>query len=253
MQGKCDIFVLLGMVGFRFYLLLIDSLFDCYRVVLMTKCEIHFSEGGSFNPELNPLLRSAIEEATRRGVPKSTIQNFLKKMTETKDKTNIQRHLFEGRLYKKLYVIISIYTDNLAHTKIQIATHYRKHLVDATNVKRLFNERGIFNVIARDGIAIDNIEDECLNDAVECGAEDVEVFNAAERQVSFFCSPTEFLRVRHKLALAGHKIEHSECAFFPNTQLVRLSESELADYEKFKEKLNSIDGFDEIYDNLDDS
>lgn len=220
-------------------------------------CIAYFSnfihtEGGSPNPELNTTLRNAIEEAQRRDVPKSTIQNLLKKLVETKDKTNFQRHLFEGKLYRKLCVVISIYTDSLAHTKIQIATVFRKHLVDAANTKRLFIERGVINVIARDGINTETIEDDCLSDAIECGAEDIEVFNAIERQVTFFCEPKEFLKVRQKLTAAGHKIEHSEIEFFPNAQLVQLAEAELKDYKKFKTKLENIEGFDEVYDNLDD-
>lgn len=212
-----------------------------------------FLEGGSPNPEINPTLRNAIEEAQRRDVPRSTIQNLLKKLSETKDKTAFQRHLFEGKLYKKLYFVIAIYTDSLAHTKIQIASAYKKHLVDATNTKRLFDERGVLHVIARDEIKSENIEDECLSDAIECGAEDIDVFNANERQVTFFCEPREFLKVRQKLSAAGHKIEHSEIEFFPNTQLIQLTENELKDYKKFKVKLTNIDGFDEIYDNLDDN
>lgn len=214
--------------------------------------ESSFTDGGSPNPELNSTLRNAIEEAQRRDVPKTTIQNLLKKLTETKDKTNFQRHLFEGKLYKKLYVVISIYTESLAHTKIQIATIFRKHLVESSNSKRLFDERGILNVIARDGISPENIEDECLSDAIEFGAEDIEVFNAQQRQVTFLCDPREFNKVRQKLTAAGHKIENSEIEFFPNTQLIQLSEGELKDYKKFKTKLENIEGFDGVYDNLDD-
>lgn len=210
----------------------------------------YFSEGGSTNPERNLKLRFAIEEALRRDVPKSTVQTFLKKLADSKDKTTFQRHLFDGRLYKKLHFIIAIFTDSLPHAKIQIATVYRKHLVETTNSKRLFDERGVFNVIARDGITADNIEEECLNDADQCGADDFEVFNAAERKVSFFCDPKEFLKVQNKLTLAGYLIEHSECAFYPKTTAAQLSESELVDYGKFKTKLLNIDGFDEVYDNL---
>lgn len=199
------------------------------------------------------MLRSAIEEAKRRDVPNTTIKNYLKKLSESKDKSNFQRHLFEGRLYKKLSFIASIYTDNLPHIRIQMATPYKKHLVENTNTKRLFVERGVCNVIARDGIKKDNFEDECLNDAIECGAEDIEVFDVDERLVTFFCEPRDFLKVRQKLTAAGHKIEHSELVFFPTIQLVQLSAAELTDYNKFKERLTSIEGFDEIYDNLEDA
>lgn len=173
-------------------------------------------------------------------------------MSETKDKSHLQRHLFEGRVYKKLNIIAAIYTDKLAHVKVQMATIYRKHLIESSNVKRLFIERGVLHVIARDGIDVKQFEDECLTDAIEYGAEDIEVFDVAERKVTFFCDPREFLRVRNKLSAAGYKIEHSECSFLPKTNcnLVQLNEAELKDYNKIKDKLTQIEGFDEIYDNL---
>lgn len=175
----------------------------------------------------------------------------MKKLSEAKDKANYQRQLFEGRLYKKLYFIASVYTDSVAHTRIQMATPYKKHLAENTNTKRLFIERGVCNVIARDGISADNFEDECLNDAIECGAEDIEVYDVAERQVTFFCDPRELLKVRQKLTAAGHNVEQSELVFCPtpSTQLVQLSDAEVADYKKFKDRLTLVEGFDGIYDN----
>lgn len=208
-------------------------------------------EGGSPHPDRNSMLRGAIDEAKRRDVPKITIQNFLKKLSENKDKTIYQKHLFEGKLYKKLFFIITIYTDNVARSKIHIATPFRKHLVEsANNTKRLFTERGIINAIARDDINVENFDDECLSDALECGAEDIEVGDIGEKQVTFLCDSNEFLKVRQKLTATGYQIEHSECAFFSNTNLAQLNDTELADYKKFKERLLLIDGFDDIYDNL---
>lgn len=224
--------------------------------MLWLKCHSPFFfaivEGGSSNPEINSALRGAIEEAQRRDVPRATIRNFLKKLSEAKEKTVVQRHTFEGKLYKKLLVIITFFPESLGHTKNQIGSIYRKHLVEQANAKRVFNECGTINVTVRDGINVDNIEDECLNDAIMCGAEDIEVHNAAERQVSFLCHPQSFSSVRHKLETMGHKIERSECIFYPNSELVQLNESELVDYQKFKNKLMKLEGFDEIYDNLDD-
>lgn len=125
-----------------------------------------------------------------------------------------------------------------------------QHNVEQINAKRSFVERGVFNVIARSGINIDRIEDECLSDAIECGAEDIEVDDAIEQQVTFFCDPLEFPKVKQKLTAIGHRIEHAECIFFPKIPLVQLNENELADYDKFKDRLVFVDGLDEIYDNV---
>lgn len=210
------------------------------------------ADGGSPNPDVNPTLRNAIDEARRRDVPLATIQGFLKKLSETKDKTQLQRHLFEGRVYKKLNFIAAIYTDNVPHIKVQLATIYRKHLIENTSVKRYFIERGVLHMVARDGIDVNNFEDECLTDAIEYGADDIDVFDVAERKVTFYCHPRDFLRVRNKLTVAGYKIEHSECLFLPSTNctMAQLTEGESKDYNRMKQKLTLIEGFDEIYDNL---
>lgn len=194
----------------------------------------------------------AIEEALKRNVPKGTIQTALKKLSESKGKEESKRLLFEYRLYKKLMVIVAIFTDRSAHVRIRMATPMKKHLAEVTNIKRLFIERGVFNVIARPDIKIDNLEDECLSDAIEFGADDIDVHDIDKKQVTFFCDPNHFFKVKHQLTAAGYQIEYSECDFFPNIPLVELTESEQADYNKFKERLMSIEGFDEIYDNLKD-
>lgn len=191
-----------------------------------------------------------IEEALKRNVPKGTIQTALKRLSESKSKEQSKRLLFEYRLYKKLMVIVSIFTDRSAHVRIQMATPMKKHIAEVINTKRLFIERGIFNVIARPNIETDGLEDECLSDAIEFGAEDIEVHDIDKKQVSFFCDPNHFFKVKQKLTAAGYQIEYSECDFFPTIPLVELTESEQADYKKFKERLMSIEGFDEIYDNL---
>lgn len=194
----------------------------------------------------------AIEEALKRNVPKGTIQTALKRLSDSKGKEESRRLLFEYRLYKKLMVIVTIFTDRAAYIRIQMATPVRKHLAEVANIKRLFIERGVFNVIARPDIRTDNLEDECLSDAIEFGAEDIEVHDIDKMQVTFYCEPNHFFKVRQKLIAAGYQVEYSECDFIPTMPLVELTESERADYNKFKERLMSIEGFDEIYDNLKD-
>lgn len=200
------------------------------------------------------MLRNAIEEARKRYVPQSTIHNALKRFGKKDAVNSIRRHLFEIRLYRKLFVILSIYTDNLALAKNQLSQPLRKHFAEITSDnKRIFTERGVICVVARPEIDANSFEDECLNDAIECGAEDIEVFSVADRQVTFYCDPQEFIKTRQKLSSIGHQIEHSECMFLPNGQPIKLSESEAADYAKFKDRLNAVDGLDEIYDNAEDT
>lgn len=207
--------------------------------------------GGSANPAINSALRSAVEEALRRDVSNSTIQTTLKKCSQMTDDQLIKRQLFELRLYNKVFVVFVIYTTNLAQAKIQLGTIFRKHKADVTNTKHMFTERGVIDAIARPEVRASHFEDDCTTDAIECGADDVEIHDAAKRQLTFICDPVEINRVKQKITALGYQIEYCERSYIPNT-IVTINEAEKLDYAKFQDKLEAIDGFDDIFDNIED-
>lgn len=198
-------------------------------------------------------MRKVINESHLLGVKKNTIDATLKKCIESPVRSKMPRHIFEGRLYNKMFLIIAVYTENLELTRNQLANIFKKHRFDAKSVKGLFVERGMIDAIARPDINVDSIEDECIGDAMECGAENVEIYDANERKVTFHCDPSDIVRVRHKLATAGHEIAHSECVFESKAPGITLKDAEAKDFEIFKGKLKSyVDGFDEVYSNLEE-
>lgn len=205
--------------------------------------------GGSLNPTVNSTLRSAIDLAIHNEVPKATITTALKKYTESADNANLRRHLFECRLYGKVFTVFAYYTANLAQTKIKINTALRKHNADQTRVKHIFTERGLINAVIRSNINETSMEDDCTTDAIECSANDVEIFDVTNRYVTFFCDADALPAVRMKLAKMGYQIENSDIVYEPS-QTVSISKQEQLDYGKFKERLNSIEGFDDIFDNI---
>lgn len=219
----------------------------------MLNSEYFSSEGNSANPAINPVLKSAIDEAINRNVPASTIKTVLKKLSETPDTSKVHRHLYEGRLFGKVFLVIAVYTENLAQTRAQLGSPFKKHGFSINNTKHLFTERGVIEASVRPEIRDDHFEDDCLNDAVECGAEDVEVHDVAQRQVTFYCEPNEFASVKQKLIKCGYKIIDSECVFFWESPTVKLTEEETKNYQQFKERLSQgVDGFDTVYDNVED-
>lgn len=127
----------------------------------------------------------------------------------------------------------------------------RKHNADQTKVKHIFAERGVINAIVRPTIQETNIEDDCTTDAIECGANDVDVFDVAQRYVTFFCEPETLLGVKTQLERLGYQVENSDIVYEPS-QMALISAAERVDYEKFKEKLMAIDGFDDVFDNIAD-
>lgn len=83
------------------------------------------AEGSSIpDPAMNAPLRKAIEKAAKQDVPKQTIQNALQKLAANKGAT--KRHIFEGRLFRKVMVLICINTDNMRLAKNGVTNAFKK-------------------------------------------------------------------------------------------------------------------------------
>lgn len=202
---------------------------------------------------MNTTLKNAIEHALYRNVPQSSIKATLKKLSEAPDSSKMHRHIYGGRLYGKVFLVIAVYTDNLALAQNQLSHPFKKHNFFANDSKNMFTERGIIDALAPPEVRIDHFEDDCETDAIECGAEEVEVHDVAQRQVTFYCDPKEFIIVKQKLTKCGYKIVDAECVFIWEKPKVKLTDAEAKNYQQFKERLqNGLDGFDTIYDNVDD-
>lgn len=203
---------------------------------------------------MNSTLRKAIEEAKRHDVPAATIKTTLKKLTDQPDLKKVHRHIYEGRLYGKLYLLIVVYSENLQTTRCQLGPPFRKHNFVSNNSKALFTERGVIAAVARADVRTDHFEDDCLNDAIECDAEEIDVIDIDQRLVTFYCEPNDLPKVVQKLGSCGYTINDSERVFIWDGPGLKLNDAEAKDYETFKGKMvEYVEGFDIIYDNVDDT
>lgn len=213
----------------------------------------HLENGGNTNTESNLRLRTAIESAIKKGVLKTTIQMALKKLKENPDASQLQRHIFECRVYNKVFMIAVYYTVNWGLTKSLVGNAFRRHNAEIIKTTHLFDEKGYINGIVRSGVNTENMQDDCETDAIETGANEVYIEDVADRQVTFYCEPqVPYINgVRQQLEKLGYKIEESGISYEPHN-LVAINVKEQLDYTKFREKLEAIDGFDELFDNIED-
>lgn len=193
------------------------------------------------------MLKSTIETAIKNYVPKATITAALKKFSESPGATTHQIH--ECRLYRRVYVVISTYATNIQYTRSHINIAFRKHNAEQIRTRHMFTERGVIDAVARPGITETTIDDDVTADAIDCGADDVSIFDMAKQQVTFVCQPMRLGVVRCALERRGYQVEGCEWVFDTDNR-VDLSEAEQADYDKFVERLTTIDGFDSVYDNV---
>lgn len=172
------------------------------------------AEGKSTNPALNSQLKSVIEVAVKNSMPNSKIGEVIKKYS--KSDAELKRIPLEIKVLNKIYVVAVIFTDNLTFAKNQIATILRKSNSAFAESKKLFDEKGLLEVIApaAAGMSGDLLE-QATDTAIECGAEDVEVIDEVEKRLLFVCHPQSIYAVSKKVTELGYSVTTMDYTFHP--------------------------------------
>ncbi|XP_055371935.1 probable transcriptional regulatory protein Fnod_1106 [Condylostylus longicornis] len=226
---------------------------DGQRAVTFTRMSrqirMAIQEGNSSNPATNTALKNAIEFALKKNMPLSTIQNTIKKIEASK--TQIKEHVLEIKALNKVYMICVLYTDNLATLKINLAPILKKGRACYSECRHLFEDMGLIQAIAHNEIKNkSSVEEIFTEDAIDVGAEEVEIIDKENGVVNFLCSPIELNKVSKSLSAKGYKIEIAEHVFLPLSTVNIISE-DLKSYKVLKDKILTIEGLERIYDNLD--
>tara|TARA_Y100000590_G_scaffold419067_1_gene520492 strand:+ start:750 stop:1499 length:750 start_codon:yes stop_codon:yes gene_type:complete len=124
---------------------------------------------GSKDPQMNPRLRSAIQEARSSNMPKGNIERAINK-SEVNKNFNYSSLVYEGFGPEKIAVIIEALTDNKNRTASNIRTIFQKFggsLGETGTASHQFKQVGVIR-IEKKKIS----ENEILELAINAGAED---------------------------------------------------------------------------------
>ena len=217
-----------------------------YRRTLKFTCSLSISEGKSTNPALNSQLKSVIEIALKNSMPNSKVTDVIKKYN--KSDAELKRVPLEIKVLNKIYVVAVIFTDNLTYAKNQISTILRKSNAAFAESRKLFDEKGLIEVLAPADVTGDLLE-HATDVAIECGAEDVEMIDDQERRLLFVCHPQSIYAVCKKITEHGFSVQGTDFTFYPKS-MVATTEADRAGYKIFYDKLKAFDGIEEIFDNM---
>lgn len=193
-------------------------------------------EGGP-NPDTNPRLRTAIENARKVNMPSDTIERAIRKGTGELGGENYEEVLYEGYAANGVALMIITHTDNKNRTTSEIRHVLSKHggnLGSSGCVSFLFDRVGVLEVPKE--LAT---EDEVYEKAIESGAEDVEV---GELAYTIYTRPEDLYSVKESLQSMGLQVERAEIAYKPNT-LVQVQDVEIA-----KRVLKLLDALEDLED-----
>ncbi|MGI9483459.1 MAG: YebC/PmpR family DNA-binding transcriptional regulator [Hyphomicrobiales bacterium] len=126
---------------------------------------------GGTDPDANPRLRLAIQNARSQSMPKENIERAVKK-SEAGDADTLEEIRYEGYGPGGVAMIVEALTDNRNRTAASVRSHFTKHggnMGETGSVSFMFDRVGeiVYSTEAGDG-------DKVFEAAIEAGAEDVQ-------------------------------------------------------------------------------
>ena len=192
---------------------------------------------GDPNPEFNPRLRTAIEQAKKANMPLETIERAIKKGTGELEGESFEEVLYEGYGPGGVAIMVLATTDNRNRTSSEVRHTFTKHggnLGTAGCVSYLFERRGEIEVPAS-SIG----EEEIFEKALEAGAEDIQ---SGEEVHLIYTKPEDLYEVKESLEKMGVSVERAQVTWIPTTSV------SVEDPETAKKVIKLIDALDDLED-----
>lgn len=168
-------------------------------------------EGGG-DPEMNPALRTAIENAKADNLPNDNIDRAIKKATGNLDGANFEEVTYEGYGPSGIAVIVHVLTDNRNRTASEVRHAFTKNggnLGASGCVSFMFDRKGYIVITNEDG-AID--EDELTLEAIDAGADDIEYEDGV---FEIYTEADQFNNVKEALEEANYTFAEAEITLIP--------------------------------------
>lgn len=192
---------------------------------------------GGPNPEFNPRLRNAIEQAKKANMPMETVERAIKRGSGQLEGETYEEVVYEGYAPGGVAVMVLATTDNRNRTSAEIKHVFSKHggnLGSSGCVSFMFERKGYIEVPAI-GISWEEV----FEKAVEAGAEDVQT---GEEVHQIYTSPEELYNVKENLEKLGVPIEKAQITWVP------VSTVHIEDTETARKVLKLIDALDDLED-----
>jgi YebC/PmpR family DNA-binding regulatory protein len=203
-------------------------------------------EGGGPDPDANFRLRMAIERARQANMPLDNIDRTIKRASGGGEGANLEEITYEGYAPGGAAIMVQVMTDNRNRTAAEIRNCFSKNagnLGEVGCVDWIFEPRGII------GVAIENKDpDEMALEVIDVGAEDVDLYNEGDEELTVYTDPADLDRVRTALEAKKMKIVRAESTLVPKTK-IDLQEKEALQTLRLIDRLEDLDDVQTVYTN----
>ncbi len=200
------------------------------------------------NPEANPGLKRAMQNARAVNMPKDKVESAIKRASG-QNATHYEQVLYEGYAPHGIAVLVETATDNTARTVSNVRTLFNKgggNLANTGSVAFLFNHMGVFRLEPK-GINQDELELELIDFGLEEMGETTS--EKGEAQLLIRCAYGDFGTLQKALEDRGINPISAELEYVAITP-VELSESQAAEVLQLVDKVEQDDDVQRVFHNL---
>ncbi len=221
---------------------------DAKRAKVFTKhikeITVAAREGGG-DPDANPRLSLAIDNAKAVNVPKDNIERAIKRGTgEGGEADHYEEVSYEGYGPGGIAYFIEVTTDNNTRTVSEIRHIFSKHggnMGTNGSVAYLFEQKGMIQIPAE---GLD--EEEFMLQAIDAGAADIQ---ADDEFFTVYTAREELFNVRTRLEEMGFNIESAELIREATTETKVDAETALSNF-RMMEKFEENDDVNNVFTNM---
>lgn len=201
--------------------------------------EIMIAARNGADPDMNPRLRLAIEQAKKASMTRETLERAIKKGSGQLDgAVNYEKVVYEGFAPHQVPVIVECLTDNVNRTISSMRVLFRKgQLGSSGSVAWDFEHIGMIEA-RPNGAADPELA------AIEAGAQDFEP--ADEGLTLFITDITDLDAVQKALPEQGFTVETAKIGYRPKNPLSLTGEA-LEEVENFLAAIDNDDDVQEVY------
>ena len=223
---------------------------DAKRSQIFTKIAremiVAVKTGGSGDPANNSRLATVIAKAKAANMPNDNIKRTIDKALGAGNTDSFESVVYEGYGPNGVAIIVEALTDNRNRTAPEVRhllDKYGKGLGATGCVSWSFDQKGVI-VIEREDLD----EDTMMMDALDCGADDMQV---EEEVFTVYTAPDAFGDVLAQLEEKGYAFLEASVQMVPQNYVKLTDETDIKNMEKLIDLLEENDDVQNVYHNWD--
>ncbi len=202
-------------------------------------------KSGGPDPNYNPRLRMAVQNAKTANMPKANVENAIKKAT-AKDAAHYDEIVYEGYAPHGIALLVETATDNSTRTVANVRHVFSKYggsLGTSGSVDYMFSRKGVFQIAKS---AVGDRETFEL-EMIDAGLEDI---REEDDHLMLYCAFADYGSLSKALEDKGIEVLESKLDRIPSVTK-KLLDEEAEEVIKLIEKMEDDDDVQYVFHNMD--